>query len=365
MAEHPIPATAADMTPAWLTAALRSVDRLGDATSVTAIDLAPIGDVAGVFGTVHRVTPTYEGPLTGDEPTTLVAKFPTDMPDNKAVGVALNFYSKEILALREVAPNTPGLDHARLVYADMDAAEGRFALLIDEVVGRTVGDQLAGATNTQTRAVMSALATLHARWWGDEALSTAEWLPRSDHPVQMAVVPGIMRAAMPILAEQWADRLGAEAIDIGHRVADQYERLLTRAAERARTFAHTDARAVNIFFGDDGVTFIDWQLALWSSPMQDVHYFLSSSITADAWDAWGMDMLRHYHDELVAGGVTDYPWDELWDDFRLFALAGLVAPASTVGTFDTGNELGRKVADSWLERTWRLPVVIGAAAVLE
>lgn len=367
MTDHHIPATASDMSPAWLTAALRSAGRLGDATSVTAIALEPIGEVAGVFGTIHRVTPSYDGPVDAGTPRTLVAKFPTDMPENKAVGMTLNFYAKEILALQYVAAHTPGIDHAALVHADMDPEAGRFALLIEEVTHRTVGDQVAGATEAQTRTVMTALATLHARWWEDPSLSSADWLPRTDHPIQLAVVPSIMRAAMPIIADKWAERLGPEAIAIGQRVTEQYERLMVRVAERARTFTHTDARAVNLFFADagDAVTFIDWQLCLWSSPMQDVHYFLASSITADSWDAWGMEMLRHYHETLCALGVDDYSWDDLWYDFQLFAVSGLVYPASTVGTFDTGNELGRLVADTWLERTWRLPVVIGADTVLE
>lgn len=365
-----IPHAADAMTTDWLTAVLRQNGLLEADVEVTAIALEPIGDVVGVFGTVHRVTPTFSSPTAAPE--TMVAKFPTDAAENKAVGIALDLYAREIRALRHVAAHTPRLDYARVVHADMDPEAGVFALLIDEVVGRAVGDQVAGLTRTQTETVVDALASMHAHWWDDPELSSSEWLPRMDHPVQMAVVPGIMRSAMPVVAERFGTRLGHEAIAIGAGVADQYESIMTRMSARARTFAHTDVRAVNLFFDADGrdVCIIDWQLCTWSNPMQDLMYLYGSSVTIDDFESWGIDVMRRYHEQLVAcladrGIAADaYTWDDLWHDAQLVSLWSLVAPASTVGTFEMGNDLGTQISEVWLDRAFHLPIALGAAALL-
>ena len=34
-------------------------------------------------------------------------------------------------------------------------------------------------------------------------------------------------------------------------------------------------------------------------------------------------VLRRYHDQLVHRGVTGYPWERLWDDYRLCVAKGV------------------------------------------
>jgi hypothetical protein len=363
-----IPASAQAMTTGWLTDALHRNGRLAPTVHVTGLTLEPIGDVVGVFGTVHRVTPTYSSPT--DAPATVVAKFPTDAPENKTVGLALDIYAREILALQRVAAATPQIDHARVVVADMDPEAGAFALLIDEVVGKTVGDQVAGLSRTQVETVMEALAALHAQWWDDPELGSSDWLPRTDHPVQLAVVPGIMSSAMPVVAERYGDRIGPAATAIGRRVADQYASLMGRISARARTFTHTDMRAVNLFFDDDGreVTIIDWQLCTYSVPMQDAVYLFASSVTVEDFAAWGVEAMHHYHEHLTARLAPkghSYSWDDLWHDAQLVSLWSLVSPASTVATFEMGNELGARMSEAWVERGFNLPMALGADALLD
>jgi hypothetical protein len=362
-----IPLTADAMSSSWLTEVLRSNGRLEPDVEVVDLHLEPIGEVVGVFGTVHRVTPSYSGPTTA--PTTFVAKFPTDAVENKTVGMALDIYAREIHVLRNVAAHSPGLDHARVVHADMDPANGAFALLVEEVTGKSVGDQLAGLSRTQVESVLDVLAELHAHWWDHPELATSDWLPRCNHPVQLAVVPGIMTSAMPVVAERYGERLGPEKVAMGNAVAEQYADLMHRIAERARTFTHTDMRAVNLFFDDAGsdVTIIDWQLCTYSVPMQDAMYLYGSSITVEDFAAWGVDTMRHYHERLnahLAAKGESYSWDDLWLDSQLVALWALVSPCSTVATFEMGNELGAKMSDAWVDRGFNLPMALGAPAIL-
>ena len=50
------------------------------------------------------------------------------------------------------------------MHADMDIGSGSFALLIEEITGKAVGDQVAGLTRGQVETVIEAIAALHAHW---------------------------------------------------------------------------------------------------------------------------------------------------------------------------------------------------------
>jgi hypothetical protein len=62
------------------------------------------------------------------------------------------------------------------------------------------------------------------------------------------------------------------------------------------------------------------------------------------------ELLRHYHDELQKGGVTDYPFERFQCDYW----RGLMAMLQVHGTADTvqvGEGRGVELMDLWLDRT--------------
>ena len=69
-----IPSSMAEITPAWLTAALREAKVIHSAT-VTAADFTTIGEGVGIMGALARVKLTYDAAEDG-APTTLVATRP-------------------------------------------------------------------------------------------------------------------------------------------------------------------------------------------------------------------------------------------------------------------------------------------------
>jgi thiamine kinase-like enzyme len=153
-------------------------------------------------------------------------------------------------------------------------------------------------------------------------------------------------------------------------VAERYASLMGRISARARTFTHTDMRAVNLFFDEAGrdLTVIDWQLCTYSVPMQDAVYLYASSVTVEDFAEWGVDTMHHYHARLnahLAEKGHAYSWDDLWHDAQLVSLWALVSPASTVATFEMGNELGARMSDAWVERGFNLPLALGADALLD
>jgi hypothetical protein len=78
-----IPAGPQELTPDWLTRALRQCGAVGGA-SVRSFDAKIIGEGAGFMGQLAQVKLTYDKPEPG-APRSLIAKFPAAAPENREV----------------------------------------------------------------------------------------------------------------------------------------------------------------------------------------------------------------------------------------------------------------------------------------
>jgi hypothetical protein len=80
-----LPAAPDEVTPAWLTTALRDAGVLRE-TAVASVDWEPIGEERGFTGVVARLRPRYGDGVPADGlPSSVVAKFP--MAARLTVGV--------------------------------------------------------------------------------------------------------------------------------------------------------------------------------------------------------------------------------------------------------------------------------------
>ena len=76
---------------------------------------------------------------------------------------------------------------------------------------------------------------------------------------------------------------------------------------------------------------IDWQLARCGRGVLDVAYFLGQNLRPEDRRAGEIDLLRTYHDDLVANGVQRYSFEECLHDYRLSMLYWLSGFVLTVG----------------------------------
>ena len=101
MAKLKIPAGPQEITPQWLTHALRQSGTITDAT-VRSFESKTIGEGAGFMGQLAQVALLYEGSEAG-VPRSLIAKFPSDIPENRDIGNLFRFYEREARFYQEIA----------------------------------------------------------------------------------------------------------------------------------------------------------------------------------------------------------------------------------------------------------------------
>lgn len=376
----PIPTSLGEITADWLTGALRSSGVIDAATTIDSVTHVILGTGEGFAGDLARLSVTYAA---GSGPASMVAKIPTSIDDNRSGSEMLGVYEREIRMYQVLLP---GLDvpAPTLYYADVDPnpdwekqidairrAERlplwllrfiawilrRFVkpeprpsvLILEDLDGAEIGDQVAGTSLARVRAVLAVAARLHARTWGDALPTPGPWIqsggvaPKLFQASFLGMRKAFLRGAgrgTSAHMRSLLDRLRADGLERGRRIHTDLPQCLV----------HGDLRLDNVFFdGDEVRALIDWQLTRTAPAVVDVAYFLSGSLGAEVDEDTITDLLTGYHEALVANGVRDYPLDRLlgdYDDGLLACLGGVTA----VEQLDMGDGRGLALVESMVSR---------------
>ena len=353
-----------ELTPAWLTAALRESGVIREA-SVTSTASEPVGAGSGFIGQLARVKLTYDRAEAG-APASLIAKLPTLDPGGRGIGNLFRFYEREIRFYEEVAGNSE-LSVPKRLYSAMDVPGDEFILLIEDLAPAAVGDQIVGCTIAQAELAFRSVAKFHAAWWESAALDKLEWMPDINAPVMQAAQGAYQQSWGPF-CQMFGDHLSAEMRATGeelqHHIVDIQD-LLVRAP---RTINHGDFRGDNMFFGtaEGGApyTLADWQIASKGRGAFDIAYFTTSSLTSADRKTHEMRLLRLWHDALSEHGVQGYAWDQAVLDYRLSALYSWMYVAIAVGSLDPANERGMALFNAWVQRCSTAVAELDAGALM-
>ncbi len=306
------------ITPAWLNAVLASA--LGDAR-VVAVKTARVG--TGHVGDSFRLTLDFDRPTYA--PASLVAKLPSADPASRATAVAMRTYEVEVGFYQELARQLP-IRTPRCYHVAYEPASDEFALLLEDLAPARQGDQIAGCSIDQAVLAVQELPKLHAPRWGDPKLAAIPWRNRggSVGAVDMAT---LIANLFDSFRARYADRLDADVLAIAERLM---RRLPEYFANRpgAWTVTHGDFRLDNLMFGTHAggpsIAVLDWQTAAHGPGISDLSYFIGASLMPDARRRHETDLVRLYHDGLIASGVDSLSWEECWTEYRRYAFAGLI-----------------------------------------
>ncbi len=306
------------LTPAWLTKAL---EPSLDGARVTDVEATPVG--TGQMCDSVRLALRYDRVTSA--PATLIAKLPAGDPTSRSTALQLRSYEIEVRFYQELAPTLP-VHTPAVHYADVDVSTAAFVLLLEDVAPAQQGDQLAGCSPAEARVAVDELVRLHAPRWGDPTLADLEWLHRDPENSQAMAL-----ALLPVLwsgfVERYADQLGPEVHEAGGALFANLERYV-RAPIGPTTVVHGDYRLDNLLFddptADTPLTVVDWQTCAHGPGASDVAYFIGAGLVGDDRRRHEEDLVHRYHDGLLDAGVTGYPFEQLWTDYRRGTWAGLI-----------------------------------------
>ena len=346
-----MPQTIEALTPEWLSTVLRQGGHIGDAT-VTAVETESVGAGVGILCLLARLKLSYDRPARG-APKTLIAKIPSPDPQTRGMAAAFRFYQREVTFYRELAADI-SLPAPKSYYSALNEESGDFVLLLEDLGGARLGDQLAGCSAEDATLAIVELAKMHASWWNHPRLQALSWMPVTSDPVNKAGM-ALYPMAWPLFVERFGSRCPADVLRIGETLEPHFNAMLDRFAAGPRTVLHGDYRLDNLFFaakaGDPPLRVVDWQISMRGAGTYDVGYFMSQSLDVQVRRDHEREILRLYHATLTEHGVTDYSMDECLHDYRWTILGCFVYPVMGGGLGDLSNARGVALATAMTERS--------------
>jgi len=380
-----LPASPGELTPAWITAALRESGVL-TRSRVASIEREVLGEGEGFVGALARVHLRYDTPqretLEDGAPETLIAKLPIDNPMNRRVGEMLGAYEREVRFYQELSGEIE-VATPRCFYAACDPnpmagreqevidfferfppwlvrialpvmlwiaghSRRRYVLLLEDMGSRPFGDQVNGCDVARAELVIRELARLHASKWGETGLADRPWISRVDVLTRFGAE--FYRRSRPAFRRSFAGRLPGPMLELVDWLDGRVPELMRSLARCPSTLIHTDYRLDNLCFGSDGsMTVVDWQGPAFGPGEIDLAYFVTGNVPREIAVDHESRLFEVYHDELVSRGVTDHPvaasrhaYDlaKLWVAMRMVPLDQI--------DFEEGR--GRTLIDTWLDR---------------
>jgi len=333
----------------WVRRALAAGGRLA---LPSGIRVEEVGVGSGVMGQVMRCHLDY-AESNDAAPASIIVKLPSVNAKNRRLGKRLALYRREYDFYRSLASRIP-VSTPRLLYGDFEPKSHRFVLVLEDIRGMAVVDQITGASPAQAKRAIRALARLHGAHWNRTQEDPVSGSYDSNNPKLSPVVQVVYLANLVRTLKYFGDAFSdttrqlAEAFGLG--VVDHM------AALRAgpRTFTHGDYRLDNLFFrddGGDGVTVIDWQVSGLSSGLYDVGYFLAGNLTVPDRRQIEREAVEEYHDIVRRSGATDFTFDECWRMYRRNTLAALLTSVIVCGGLDLNDDRSRRLAEVGLRRS--------------
>jgi len=313
-----------EVSRSWLTDVLQS---RGIDARVDAVDVEPVG--TGQLAETRRFRLRYSGATDERAPRSLVGKFTSESPVSAETGHSLGIYRSEVMFYRHLSADAKIRTPAVYV-AEIDD-RGRFVLLLEDLEPAQPGDQMRGCTLEEARRGLAEAALLHAAFWADESLTRHDWLYVPDGAQGFYTTE--------LIEQSWAHVQATYDGWLPAEVAEVCARYVRGHADwnRPRTgphcLTHNDFRPDNMMFGglDGRIALVDWQTVSYLGAGMDVAYFLGGALDREVRRSAEADLLRGYHDDLVAQGVSGYSFDDLMGDYRHYTFAALaVALAATV-----------------------------------
>lgn len=294
-----------DLTGVWLTHVLGQ--------TVRSFTVKRVGE--GQSRCTYRINLDWDGGFAS-----VILKLADTDPAVRRTGMVTGHSQREVHFYEKIASRLPAKTLAHCHAAVYDAAEGYFTLLFEDLVDAQPGDQIACCSVDSARLAVRELARLVASVVEDPDL--ASWV---DTPLPLDRM--VMETIVQEYYKRFGNRISAEQRDVIGRFAACFD---TWVADRSepRSIVHNDFRLDNMLFGEPGaareLTIIDWATLRWGSVCSDLAYFLGGNLSPEDRRTHEKELVRHFHDELVAHGVADFSFEECWRGYRWMAFAGVL-----------------------------------------
>lgn len=255
-------------------------------------------------------------------------------------------YQNEVRFYNVLRPEVTDIEAPFTLGGSYDPATQAFALLLGDLTddGARFPNVLSKTTLDEVRAILEALARLHARYWQSPRFAADLAFLETHTQGELATfmhdfVPGAIQ--QEIDTENFKRELVARLRTSGDELRRGVARLHQHQQTLPHTVLHGDTHIGNTYLLPDGrAGLLDWQLTVRGHHMHDVNYIITTALPIDQRRDNERDLLAFYLDRLKAHGVAETPgWDETWDEYRRCLVWGVYIGWLTTNIANYGWEI--------------------------
>lgn len=341
-----LPAGIEAVDAAWMTEVLRTSGAIGAGSNVTSIRNEPF--IAG--GLLSLLFRSHIESDDAAAPTTLIIKYPTLVPQLRALCDTFGIYGREVGFYRDIAPRSN--INMPVVHAAMIDDDGSNYCIVMEDLGHLRQPNRGDGGVTWEDAVrgVQALAAFHADWQGSPELDelSATFISIGC-PLQRQSLPQVAIGGWPAAKEIRGHTLSDDVIAVGDMWIDMLPKMLDQMELRP-TMCHQDWRSDNMFFDDeDQVVMIDPQIAGVCNGAFDLGYFISQSTEREMLAGRQRELVDIYLASLAEHGHELDP-EVFFFDTRVAVGLCLMYGFSSYPDFDALPDEGKAMTDKLLRR---------------
>ncbi len=320
------------LDPGWLTSRLCEQGHLpsGEALSIT-----PGQSFESTAAYLTPLTVTYSRDAPASAPHQLIVKVYRE--DWYGGGRAEAVFYQEFVAAMPAAPVVPCYDVTIV-------PKHRYCRFVFQDISKTHAPPAGIPGQARLEEIVDGLLQFHTQWWEHPRINRSYFLGEAGGPLRMvhATKESTFRTYCQHIARGFRDF----ADGLGDELPGEWRQLCERAiavwpslflkrvsAGKALTFVHGDFGLWNIYLPHDAQThrlcILDWETYKRSIGVYDLAYML---VTADYLgepdisSRMEVQLLRRYHEGLLAHGIADYDWEACRYDYRLSVIANLFPP---------------------------------------
>ena len=351
MRDRELPHNAQEITVDWLNRVLRSESSgLVLDGDVTSFSVESLGEGKGFMNQVVRIR-LYTSEESLSPHLSMVAKFPSQDPEIKALNVRVGDDNRESMFYREIAA-VADMPTPDLYFSDSDGSIGNSVLMIEDLSDARLGDSVEGCSSEEIQLAIHSLAEFQADYWGNVAEMQYAWLPAKSADTE--IYSREYDQAWKALKVKAGDAMPDHLWELGQELGQHIGAIRTHLSTAPLTLVHGDYRPDNCFFGGEfdrrPLAVFDWEYCTKGRGVYDVATFLCEVFTPEQRIRHELDCLRLYHSQLLDGGVSGYTFDQCLTDYRLSFLDLIVFWAITGSACDWTSQRATQYLRNSLER---------------
>ena len=308
-----LPALPEGLTADWLTSALHAAG-LGRGTRIEQVGFGAVGEGVGMMSELARLTLRWSNE-TDAGPTTLIAKYASTNPTNRAAGDGFHVYEREVRFFSELnqltTARTPVCHFARY-------QSGNYLVLMEDLGAYRTGSQAEGAGLEDALLAVDELARLHAPFWG--RVEALDWVPTIYRSYHADALYTMAVGSWDKMVNTYADHVPDSIRAAGPAIHAALPALQAAVNQGPATLIHGDFRLDNVMFGSapehDPIIILDWQGPLRARGIVDIAVLLAQNVHVSVRRQHEQALIQRYTRRLAEFGVS-YGEDEAWRDYRV------------------------------------------------